>query len=327
VGDDPVAEDRGGEVLNRCPRCAGETTPEAAFCPWCGVHLAGEPAGNPVCPTCGRTFPEGTRFCEVDGSRLAVGDEPPPRCVVCGTVYMDGTKYCPKDGGQVLPKTYRYRPGDPFDTGRRADPREFERIAAKEYAVRSGDWLRRGWELFKENPGWFIGFNAMAFIAIGILSGIPFAGAAIILASGPLWAGQYVVAFKRLRGQRTEFADFFRGFNTFLPVLLAGILTAIFVAVGTVLLIIPGVYLAVAYVFNFPLIVDRKIDFWQAMELSRRVVTRHWFSIFGFLLLLLLINVAGALLFGVGLLVSVPVTFCAVAAAYDAVFGIESAVF
>jgi hypothetical protein len=45
---------------------------------------------------------------------------------------------------------------------------------------------------------------------------------------------------------------------------------------------------------------------------------------FAFLLLLMLINLAGALLLGLGLLVSVPLTACAITAAYADLFGLQS---
>ena len=35
-----------------------------------------------------------------------------------------------------------------------------------------------------------------------------------------------------------------------------------------ILLIIPGVYLMVGYLFASPLVVDRRLDFWPATELS-----------------------------------------------------------
>jgi hypothetical protein len=40
---------------------------------------------------------------------------------------------------------------------------------------------------------------------------------------------------------------------------------------------------------------------------------------------LVVLNLAGALLLGVGLLVSVPLTHCILTVAYDDIFGIESA--
>jgi uncharacterized membrane protein len=141
--------------------------------------------------------------------------------------------------------------------------------------------------------------------------------------TAPLLAVFYVFLFKNFKGQPAEFGDFFKGFYYFLAVALAGLLVAIFTAVGFILLILPGIYLAVAYTLVSPLIIDKDMHFWQAMETSRRVITAQWFSFFGFALLLLLINIIGLLALGVGLLVSVPVSICAIAVAYRDIVGLE----
>jgi uncharacterized membrane protein len=58
------------------------------------------------------------------------------------------------------------------------------------------------------------------------------------------------------------------------------------------------------------------------MEASRKLITKNWFSFFGFGLVLFLINLGGALLLGVGLLVTIPISACAVAAAYADIVGL-----
>ena len=42
------------------------------------------------------------------------------------------------------------------------------------------------------------------------------------------------------------------------------------------LCILPGIYLGVAWIFTEALVIDKKLEFWPAMELSRKVVSRHW---------------------------------------------------
>ncbi|MEN9279527.1 MAG: hypothetical protein Q6I77_01760, partial [Gloeomargarita sp. DG_1_4_bins_134] len=64
------------------------------------------------------------------------------------------------------------------------------------------------------------------------------------------------------------------------------------------------------------MIIDQNLNWWPAMEMSRQLITRKFFPMFGFLLLLVLINFGGALLCGLGLLVTVPLTCCALTVAY-----------
>ena len=96
---------------------------------------------------------------------------------------------------------------------------------------------------------------------------------ASIAVTSPLLMGNFIVSAKLLQGQTPEFRDFFAGFQYFLPLLLLSLVAGLFIGIGTLLLIIPGVYLAVAYMFASYLVVDRRLDFWPAMELSRRTVT------------------------------------------------------
>ncbi len=116
----------------------------------------------------------------------------------------------------------------------------------------------------------------------------------------PLLMGNFIVSAKLLQGQPPEFRDFFAGFQYFLPLLLLSLVAGLFIGIGTILLIIPGVYLAVAYMFASYLVVDRRLDFWPAMELSRRTVTPRWFGYFAFVLLMALLNLAGVVAPGRG---------------------------
>jgi uncharacterized membrane protein len=70
------------------------------------------------------------------------------------------------------------------------------------------------------------------------------------------------------------------------------------------------------------LVLDKKMEFWPAMEASRKIITRNWFSVFGFAIVLFLINVIGAIPLGLGLLLAVPLTYCAWAVAYDDIVGV-----
>ena len=94
--------------------------------------------------------------------------------------------------------------------------------------------------------------------------------------------------------------------------------------IGFLLLVIPGVYLLVCYLFAPSLVVDRRLDFWPALELSRRTVNPIWFGMFAFVLLLAVLNLAGTVALGIGLMVTVPLTCCTVTVAYADIFGLQS---
>ena len=202
--------------------------------------------------------------------------------------------------------------------------REIDDLISNGYEIRIGDYFSRGWEIFSGYIGEFIGYFLIYGIIIFALNFVPIIGGiAGIVIAGPLLAGFFIVAFKRMQNQAAEFGDFFLGFNRFLPFFLVNLVTGLFVGLGFILLIIPGIYLAVSYTFALPLIVDRDLDFWQAMEASRKVVTRDWFNVFVLVLLLFLLNLAGAIVLLIGLIFTVPFTYCITAAAYEDIFGLE----
>src|SRR5213075_2236657 len=69
------------------------------------------------------------------------------------------------------------------------------------------------------------------------------------------------------------------------------------------------------------LIIDKGLEFWTAMELSRKVVTRHWWHCFGLFLLAWLVGFLGLLACGVGLFLTMPIAAGALVYAYEDIFG------
>jgi hypothetical protein len=63
--------------------------------------------------------------------------------------------------------------------------------------------------------------------------------------------------------------------------------------------------------------IDKVMPFWPAMQLSRKMVSKAWWWTFLFLIVSGLIYAAGALVCGVGLLVSTPVFVAMKAFLYD----------
>ena len=104
---------------------------------------------------------------------------------------------------------------------------------------------------------------------------------------------------------------------------MAALLIALFTCLGTLACIIPGLVIAAMYKFTYLFIVDKRMDFWPAMQASHAVVKNDYFGFTMFLLLAVLVNLLGALCCIVGLLVSVPVTFAAITVAYKEIVGFD----
>ena len=125
----------------------------------------------------------------------------------------------------------------------------------------------------------------------------------------PLMVGIIMLAINYSRGENITFKDVFNYYHLTGKLALAGIFIYIMTIIGFILLVLPGIYLSIAYVFTLPLIADKGMDVWEAMELSRKTVTKHWFKVFGLLFLLSLIFLAGAIAFGIGLIWAIPLMF------------------
>ena len=125
----------------------------------------------------------------------------------------------------------------------------------------------------------------------------------------PLYAGFYLVANRLSRGEAVIYPDFFAGFRFWIPSAVISLLTQVLIAVGLIVFIVPGVYLAVSYLFSIQMGIFGGLDPWAAMEWSRKLITRNWWQFFGLLLLLVAFNLLGLLLAGIGLLLTVPLTF------------------
>lgn len=193
---------------------------------------------------------------------------------------------------------------------------------------------------------------------IGVLGVIPLIGMIFSLANwviaGPLMGGLLYLFLRVVRGEPAAAGDIFDGFRRafaqlflgqlvtsllmglcLLPALATGVIillptilhhtepvmSQLFMVGGVALLcVIPMIYLQVNWMFTLPLILDKELEFWPAMKLSWQRVNVHWWSCFGLVVLVGLLNILGVLLCFVGLLVTVPIGFAALMYAYETIF-------
>jgi uncharacterized membrane protein len=179
------------------------------------------------------------------------------------------------------------------------------------------DCFSRGWNLVMQDFWPIIGVNALMFLILTAANGM-YVG---IFLNGVVIGGLYCYFLRRIRNQPATLNDAFTGFAlAFVPLMLASLVSSLLTVVGFLCCIIPGIYLTVAWAFTFPLVMDKRLEFWPAMELSRKVVNRVWWGVFGFLILTFLINLLGFLLLCVGVFFTSAVTMAASAYAYESIF-------
>jgi len=184
------------------------------------------------------------------------------------------------------------------------------------YRVRIEHYFSRGIGIFRKKMDFFILYTLIYFVC----GSIPFVN---FLLSLTLLAGFFISAHYLDNGRTLHFEDMFDGFKYFSQLLLLTIIAGFFVFIGMIALLIPGIYLSVGYTFSPLFVIFGRMDFWESMVSSRRLVHREWFSIFGLLLLLGLFNLLGLLALGVGILLTFPISCCVVYAAFDDIIGVE----
>jgi len=137
----------------------------------------------------------------------------------------------------------------------------------------------------------------------------------------PILAGMMMMALQHGRGEQIEFKSIFNYYHVTGKLSLASILSSILMFIGFILFFLPGLYLAVAYMFVLPLIIDKDMGIWEAMEYSRKKVTQHWFKVFGLVFLLTLILILGAIPLGIGLFWAMPLMYiCMYGLLYPIIF-------
>jgi hypothetical protein len=195
-----------------------------------------------------------------------------------------------------------------------------DKLIAEGFEFKTSEYINKGFDLFKENAGGFIGFTAIIILFNLIAGFIPFIGTlALIVIQPSLLAGFFIVGRKMVHNEPYEFGDFFKGFDFFLQLFIGNLVMGIFIIIGIILLIIPGIFFAVAYMWAFMFIVFAGKEFWPAMEMSRKVIGKNWFSFFGFIIIIVLINIVGLLALGIGLLVTWPATMLALFVSFNSI--------
>src|SRR3989442_3281968 len=223
-------------------------------------------------------------------------------------------------------------------------------------AVEPMECLKAGWSQIKDQYWLFVGMTL-----VGILIG-SFVPLGILM--GPMMCGLYLALFQRMRGQSVEFGTLFKGFDYFGDSVVATLLHlipmvivmipfyALFFlgpllmgansrdgepdAAGTAgffgLMLFLGIVMfvvllvvTVVFTFAYPLIVERKLSGVEAVKLSVKASLANFWRLLGLLLLNGLLGVVGVRFCYVGAFLGLPLSFAAIANAYEQVFGLAPA--
>jgi hypothetical protein len=188
-----------------------------------------------------------------------------------------------------------------------------------------------GWRLFKARAVVFVFSMILLFLsgivlktALLILHRSDFAIWLVILlawlflCSGMI-VGLHVMALKSVDGRIPQVADLFASLGLGPAYLLALCIYCAAVSLGFALLIIPGIYLAIRYCLFAQIITDKSAGALAALRDAAALARGNWSQLGALFLIAFLLNVAGAAILGLGLVISFPVSLLAIAGFYRSI--------
>jgi len=226
-------------------------------------------------------------------------------------------------------------------------------IPFKRKVVEPVQCLKGGWELVKDQYWLFVG---ICFIGLLIGGAVPLG---ILL--GPMMCGLYLTFFKKRRGEPIEIGTLFKGFDFFGPSLVATLLhilpivaivvpayfifyitmvvsmvaqgnsdpnpAAMFGIMGLfglfyLFVVVVVIFISIGFTFAYPLIVDRKLQGFDAVKLSFKGAIGNFWRLLGMSILSALLSMVGMLLCYVGVFLVFPIVYGAIAIAYEQVYGL-----
>ncbi len=229
---------------------------------------------------------------------------------------------------------------------------------ANGYEVKIGDYISRGYEIFKENMGAYIGYTVLYFLITMVVNFIPFLNIISSLVISPCLVFGFHLVSKQISQDSTipPFNTFFNGFNSAGKLIVIALITMVvflicmlpfLISVGVSIfalrdsssaeiisavlagpLPILGIgllvmaYFGVSWTFSSLVAVFHNKESWAAMEISRKMVGKNWFMIFVFLFVVGVIVGVGFLVLGVGIIFTLPLGMCSLYAAFEDIFGL-----
>ncbi len=187
--------------------------------------------------------------------------------------------------------------------------------------------IREGWELTKANITFLVLYQVILFFVIWLFSQsehdwrqapIHFIGWLIVVLGK---MGFYNSTLLLTRGLKPSFDQFYKNWRLLLSWIIASFVFGIFFLIGLIFLIAPGLYLWATLGFYPFFILDKGLGPIESLKAAAVASKgRRWHILLLFLACAGL-DLLGLLCFGVGILISAPVTLIALATVYEKLTG------
>lgn len=191
-----------------------------------------------------------------------------------------------------------------------------------------GSALSYGWNQFKLRPGFFIiicvisgvlylipeligQFTAEDYFGISMIFTVIAAVISMWMTLGETYLGLQIYA-----GKEVQVSGLFSQYKLILKYFLASLLYGIAALIGFILLIIPGIIVVLMFELFSYFMVDQQLGAVASLKASMQATKGNRLNLFLLGIVLMLINMAGALALGVGLFITIPVSWMAMIYVY-----------
>ncbi len=187
-----------------------------------------------------------------------------------------------------------------------------------------GSTLREAWALFKKHLKFFLTVSTIS-IALGITGNsthIPWLLSCVIGIASMVWAIVWMkVSLAAARNDEGKLLigsiqDMLPSVREFLTIIGIAILGGLLTLCGFILLILPGIYVAVRLSFSNFSYLDRKEGVRASLRFSWNMTKGHFWKIFWVMLIAVGLYILGFIALGIGILIAYPLASILVAKLY-----------
>lgn len=193
-------------------------------------------------------------------------------------------------------------------------------LGRKPYLMRSNiDILSRSWDALGSKWILAIGLSLLHVLVSGAIGTFGF-GLGTLLVGGALSFGFNRTMVQIYRGETPALETYFDGFRHFLPTLVAYLILGVATMIGFVLLIIPGIIVALGLSQVYFVMQDRpELGVEGSLKESWRLTwtNGNMLKVLGMGFLALFVVIGGALALGVGLFIAIPLVSVMSAGLYE----------
>lgn len=140
-----------------------------------------------------------------------------------------------------------------------------------------------------------------------------------------LVAGGIDFILKIVRNKEAKIEDIVGQKDMLWQFFLGNLVVSLMSIVGFILLVIPGIIVSVMYSFVPMLIIDKKMEFKTALQTSKTLTQNIKLKLFKYFFVSGLIGCSGLVLFGVGIILTMPLMMLMFALAYEEVIAFSEA--